>query len=44
MVELAAWVIGPPFQVDSFWWAMAFSIALTIVGWLLNLIIPDKKK
>ncbi len=44
MVELAAWVIGPSFQVDSFWWAMAFSIALTIVGWLLNLILPDKKK
>jgi len=41
MVMLAAWVLGDHFRVDSFGWALAFSIVLTIVAWLLNLITPS---
>ena len=44
MVELAAWILKPHFVVQDFWWAMGFSIALTIIGWLLHLFVPDKKK
>ena len=44
MVELCSWLLQPHFQVKDFWWALAFSIALTIVGWLLHLFVPDKKK
>ena len=32
----------PKFEVDSFWWALAFSIILSIVSFLLEL--PDKIK
>lgn len=32
MIELAAWIITPGFIVDSFWWALAFSILLSIVN------------
>lgn len=33
IIELAAWIIGPPgFVVDSFWWALGFSILLSFVN------------
>lgn len=44
MVELCSWVLKPHFLVQDFWWALAFSVALTIIGWLLHLLVPDKKK
>lgn len=42
MVLLCAWIVGPHFAVDGFWWAMAFSIVLTIVNWALHLFVPSK--
>ena len=44
MVELCSWVVGPHFEVASFWWALAFSIVLTIVNWALYLFVPGEKK
>lgn len=44
MVMLCSWLIGPHFMVANFWWALAFSIVLTLVSWLLNLFFPEKKK
>lgn len=44
MVLLCSWLIGPHFEVHGFWWALAFSIVLTIVGWLLHVFLPSKKK
>lgn len=44
MVMLCSWVVGPHFMVANFWWALAFSIVLTLVSWLLNLFFPEKKK
>ena len=43
MVLLCSWLIGPHFEVASFWWALAFSIVLTVVNWLLHLFFPSKK-
>jgi len=43
MVELCSWLVGQHFMVKDFWWAMAFSIVLTIAGWLLHLFVPSKK-
>ena len=43
MVLLCSWLIGPHFEVASFWWALAFSIVLTVVNWLLHLFVPSKK-
>ena len=42
MVLLASWLVGPHFQVLDIWWAMAFSIVLTLVSWLLHLVFPSK--
>jgi putative membrane protein len=42
MVMLCSWLIGPHFEVDSFWWAMGFSIVLTLVSWMLHLFFPSK--
>jgi len=42
MVLLCSWLLGPHFEVQGFWWALAFSLVLTIVGWFLNLIFPSK--
>jgi len=39
MVLLASWLLGPHFEVQSFMWALAFSIVLTIVSWVLNLFL-----
>lgn len=44
MVLLCSWVVGPHFEVQDFWWAMGFSIVLTLVNWALHLFIPTKKK
>ena len=43
MVLLCSWLVGPHFEVAGFWWALAFSIALTIVNWMLHLFLPSKK-
>lgn len=43
MVMLCSWVVGPHFEVESFWWALGFSIMLTLVSWALHLFIPSKK-
>ena len=44
MVMLCSWLVRPHFEVDSLWWAMGFSIVLTLVSWLLHLFFPNKKK
>ncbi|MFZ4400016.1 MAG: phage holin family protein [Bacteroidales bacterium] len=41
-IILLASSLVPEFRVDSFWWALAFSIILSIVSYLLEL--PDKIK
>ena len=32
IIEIAAWILAPGFTVDSFWWALGFSILLSIVN------------
>jgi putative membrane protein len=32
IIEIAAWIMGSYFRVDSFWWALGFSILLSIVN------------
>lgn len=36
VIILIAGSIVPSFKVDGFWWAMLFSIILTLVTWLLD--------
>ena len=43
MVLLCSWLVRPHFEVANLWWAMAFSIVLTLVSWLLYLFFPLKK-
>ncbi len=43
MVMLCSWLLKPHFEVEGLGWALAFSIALTIIGWLLHLVFRDKK-
>ena len=40
VIILVASYLVPEFRVDSFWWALAFSIILSLVSSLLQL--PDK--
>ena len=42
MVMLCSWLIGPHFEVQNIWWAMGFSIVLTLVSWMLHLLFPSK--
>lgn len=42
MVMLCSWLIGSHFEVESFWWALGFSIVLTLVSWMLHLFFPSK--
>lgn len=32
IIQIAAWILEPGFQVDSFWWALLFSILLSIIN------------
>ena len=43
MVRLCSWVVRPHFEVANFWWALGFSIVLTLVSWALHLFMPSKK-
>ena len=43
MVMLCSWLLKPHFIVDNFWWAMGFSIVLTLTSWMLHLFFPPKK-
>ena len=44
MVMLCSWLLKPHFEVQNLGWALAFSIALTIVAWLLHLVFPSNNK
>ncbi len=44
MVMLCAWLVGDYFQVNGFFNALIYSIILSVVGWVLNLFAPSKKK
>ena len=45
MVLLCAWLIPDNhFMVNGIGWAIAFSIAMTIVSWLLHFFLPKKNK
>ena len=39
MVLLVAWLV-PGFKVDGFWWALAFSILVSVVGSFLHQLEP----
>lgn len=39
MVMLCAWCVSAHFKVDGFLWALAFSVVMTIVNWLLSLFV-----
>lgn len=34
----------PGFSVDGFWWALAFSLIMSIFGSMINDLLKDKKK
>ena len=35
LIMLTSWIV-PGFVVDGFWWALLFSIVLSVVNWFLN--------
>lgn len=40
LIVMAVSAIVPGFQVDGFWWAMAFALVLTIISAFLNSLNP----
>ena len=44
IIELADWIIGAGFQVESFIWALLFSFVLSIVNSVFEGIDKDKNK
>lgn len=43
MVLLGSWLLGSHFVVDGFWWALLFSIVLSIVTSILDSFLGRKK-
>ena len=41
MVMLCSWLLEQ-FEVENFWWAMLFSLVVSIVTWILNLFFGKK--
>ena len=39
MVLLCAWLVSDHFKVENFWWALAFSIVMALVNWVLSLFV-----
>lgn len=44
MILATAKLVGAGFQVDGFWYALLFSIVLTIVVSLLNTLVKEQKR
>jgi putative membrane protein len=45
MLLLTSWITGKldvQFHVDGFWSALLGSVIITVVGILLNIVLPDK--
>lgn len=40
IIQIASWLIGDGFRVDGWWWAIAFSLLLTVFnalfGWIVD--------
>ncbi len=36
IIEIAAWILNPNFIVESFWWALLFSIVLSIINGIFD--------
>jgi putative membrane protein len=45
IIEIAAWIMQPDFTVSNFWWALLFSILLSIVNSIFErlTIKPEKR-
>jgi putative membrane protein len=41
MIELAAYLVGPGFRVDSWWWAFFFSILLSFLNSILERLLKQ---
>ncbi|MDL2227704.1 phage holin family protein [Bacteroidales bacterium OttesenSCG-928-K03] len=39
VIMLASWILGSNFHVQNFWWALLFSIIVSLVSSLLNWVI-----
>ncbi len=39
IILLASWIMGSSFHVENFWWALLFSIIMSIVSSLLGAVI-----
>jgi putative membrane protein len=44
IIEMAAWIMNPGFRVDSFWWALGFSILLSIVNGIFEKLTIKSEK
>ncbi len=42
IIQLAAWVVSG-FEVKTFWWALLFSVILSIVSWFLELPVRPRQ-
>lgn len=43
MVLLCGWILEDAFVVEGFWYAMLFSVVLSAISWVLNLIFKKNK-
>ena len=45
LLLLTSWIsglLGQSWHVDGFWWAVAGSLIISVVSWLLSMFLPDK--
>ena len=47
MLLLTSWITGKldvPFHVDDFWSALFGALIITVVGWLVNVVLPEDRE
>lgn len=47
MLLLTSWIAGRldvPFNVDDFWSALFGALVITVVGWLVNVVLPEDRE
>lgn len=43
IIEIAAWILRPGFNVKNFWWALLFSIVLSVINGIFDRLTVKKE-
>lgn len=43
ILQILDWILGSRMQIDNFWWAILAALLISIIAWLVNIVVGDKR-